>query len=402
MGEPADLDDLDAFRLATRAWLQDNCPPAMRMAGPEDEDVWGGSRGVFKHPDSKPWFDAMVARGWTAPTWPVEYGGAGLGTAEARVLDDELKAMGCRIPLKSLGIWLLGPALLEFGSDEQKARFLPGIASGETRWCQGYSEPGAGSDLAGLQTKCVRDGDHYVVDGQKVWTSHADKADWCFCLVRTDPNAPKRDGISFLLLDMTTPGVSVRPIELISGASPFCETFLEGVRVPVENRIGEENRGWTVAKTVLVHERTLISKLRDRAPEQTESLEDIARRHLGTDSRGRIADPIMRDRITQANMDFECNRLLLKRIQDGREAGKAPGAEALTLKLYGTELAQRIKVLKVELLGYDGLGWEEGGFAAGDVKLTREWLRSRANTIEGGSSEIQRNILAKRGLGLPD
>jgi len=374
----------------------------MRVPGPEDEDVWGGSRGIFKHPDSRAWYDAMVERGWTAPTWPVEYGGAGLGTAEARVLDEELKAMGCRIPLKSLGIWLLGPALLEFGSDEQKARFLPGIARGETRWCQGYSEPGAGSDLAGLSTKCVRDGDHYVVDGQKVWTSHADKADWCFCLVRTDPDAPKRNGISFLLFDMTTPGVSVRPIELISGASPFCETFLEDVRVPVANLIGEENRGWTVAKTVLVHERTLISKLRDRAPEQTESLEDLARRHVGADDDGRITDAILRDRITQANMDFECNRLLLRRIQDVREAGGTPGAEALTLKLYGTELAQRIKALKVELLGHDGLGWEPQGFSEGHVKLTREWLRSRANTIEGGSSEIQRNILAKRGLGLPD
>ena len=201
---------------------------------------------------------------------------------------------------------------------------------------------------------------------------------------------------------MRSPGVSVRPIELISGASPFCETFLEDVRVPAANRIGPENKGWTVAKTVLVHERTLISKLRDRQPEQTDSLEDLARRHIGTTDDGRIADPVMRDRITQANMDFECNRLLLRRIQDVREAGGTPGAEALTLKLYGTELAQRIKALKIEILGNEGLGWTDAGFEQADLKLTREWLRSRANTIEGGSSEIQRNILAKRGLGLPD
>ena len=178
-------EQLSKFRSETRAWLEDNCPASMRAPGPEDEDVWGGARGTFKHPDSKLWFDRMVAKGWTAPDWPVAYGGAGLDQARARVLDEELKAMGCRIPLKSLGIWLLGPALLEFGSDEQKARFLPGIARGETRWCQGYSEPGAGSDLAGLQTRCVRHGDDYVVNGQKVWTSHADRADWCFCLVLT-------------------------------------------------------------------------------------------------------------------------------------------------------------------------------------------------------------------------
>jgi alkylation response protein AidB-like acyl-CoA dehydrogenase len=275
------------------------------------------------------------------------------------------------------------------------------MARGETRWCQGYSEPGAGSDLAGLQMRAVRDGDHYVLNGQKVWTSHADKADHCFCLVRTDPTAAKRNGISFVLFDMQTPGVTVRPITLISGASPFCEMFLDDVRVPIANRIGPEHGGWTVAKTVLGHERALISKMRDARPEQDESLPDLAKRHLGVIN-GRIADPILRDRIAQAEIDFECNRAMLKRAQAAAEAGLPPGPETLTFKLNGTEVSQRIKALKLQILGPQGLGWEGPGFDTDALQLTREWLRSRGNSIEGGSSEIQLNIIAKQVLRLPD
>jgi len=398
---PGSTESLDTFRAETRAWLLANCPASMRTQAAEADDVWGGRRAVFTQPDAQLWLQRMVERGWTAPSWPRRFGGADLDQQHERVLEEELKSLGCRVALKSLGIWLLGPALLEFGTEEQKQRFLPGMARGETRWCQGYSEPAAGSDLAGLQTRAVRDGDHYVINGQKVWTSHADKADYCFCLVRTDSDAAKRDGISFVLFDMQTPGVTVRPITLISGASPFCEMFLDDVRVPIANRIGPENGGWTVAKAVLGHERALISKMRDARPEQDESLPDIAKRHIGIVN-GRIADAVLRDRIAQAEIDFECNRAMLRRAQAAAEAGLAPGPETLTFKLNGTEVSQRIKALKLQMLGPQALGWEGPGFDSDALRLTREWLRSRGNSIEGGSSEIQLNIIAKQALGLPD
>jgi alkylation response protein AidB-like acyl-CoA dehydrogenase len=312
-----------------------------------------------------------------------------------------MRRIGARMPLKSFGIWMLGPVLLRYANEEQKRRFLPRIVRGEDRWCQGYSEPGAGSDLASLQTRAVIEGDHYVVDGQKVWTSHADKAGWMFCLVRTDPTAPKQDGISFLLVDMTSPGVSVRPIRLISGASPFCETFFEGVRVPRENLIGEPNRGWTIAKALLEHERAHISRLRDASGAVEEPLHAVALRYVGARD-GALADPALRDRITQANMDFLCNRLTLRRSAAAREAGRPPGPETSMFKLYATELNKRRRELLVLMAGFRGIGWDGDGFTTEELSRTRDWLRSRANSIEGGSSEIQLNIIAKRVLALPD
>jgi acyl-CoA dehydrogenase len=399
--------ELTAFRAEIRAWLEASCPPALRAPVRPGEEVWGGKRGTFPSDDARIWLERMVARGFVAPTWPREYGGAGLSTAEAHVLDSEMRALGCRRPLQSLGLWMLGPTLLEFGSDEQKRQHLPPIARGESRWCQGYSEPGAGSDLASLDTRAVRTGDgsehgaHYVVNGQKVWTSHADKADWMFCLVRTDPTAAKHDGISFLLVDMATPGIKVRPIPLISGSSPFCETFFDDVRVPVGNRVGKENAGWEIGKRLLQYERTIISTMRDSAAEEPESLEAQARRCLGDDG-GRIADPILRDRVVQTNIDFLCNRLTLERTREAAQAGHGPGAASSMFKYYGTELSKRRKELRVVLAGYQGLGWDGDGYAVEELALTRDWLRSRASSIEGGSSEIQLNIIAKRVLGLPD
>lgn len=384
------------FRAEIRAWLEASCPPSMRTrATPEDEEVWGGRRAQFKHPDSKLWFDRMVARGFTAPAWPREYGGAGLSAAEAQILHEELQRITARIALRSIGIWMLGPVLLQYGTEAQKREHLPALARGEIRWCQGYSEPGAGSDLASLSTRAVRDGDCYVVNGQKVWTSHADKADWMFCLVRTDPAAPKRNGISFLLIDMITPGITVKPIPLISGASPFCETFFDHVRVPVRNLVGRENAGWTIAKALLDHERAAISLLRDAATSAEEPLEEQARRSVGLAADGRLADPALRDRITQANMDFLCNQLTLRR------SAEQPGPETAIFKYYATELNKRRRELRVLIEGFRGLGWGDG-FTAGELQITRDWLRSRANSIEGGSSEIQLNIIAKRVLGLPD
>jgi alkylation response protein AidB-like acyl-CoA dehydrogenase len=393
--------DPATFRREIRAWLEANCPPSMRTPMPSGEEVWGGSRVTFPSDDAKRWFERAVAKGLTAPTWAVEYGGAGYTDAEAQVLAEEMRALGCRRPLQSLGLWMLGPTLLEYGSDEQKREHLPGIARGETRWCQGYSEPGAGSDLASLDARAVRDGDVYVVNGQKVWTSHADKADWMFCLVRTDPSAAKHDGISFLVVDMKTPGIKVRPILLISGHSPFCETFFDDVRVPVKNRVGRENGGWEIGKRLLQYERTIISNMRDAASEDGETLDAMAKRTVGVRD-GRIADPVLRDRVVQANLDFLCNRLTMQRTREAAQAGHGPGAASSMFKYYGTELSKRRKELRVVLAGTQGLGWDGDGYGADELQYTRDWLRSRASSIEGGTSEIQLNIIAKRVLGLPD
>jgi alkylation response protein AidB-like acyl-CoA dehydrogenase len=395
------MTDLDSFRVEVRQWLEKNCPPSMRTPAPEDEDVWGGRHPRFKHPDSKLWFDRMVAKGWTVPTWPKEYGGAGLSEAQNKVLQEEIKRLGCRWALKSFGIWMLGPVLLQFGTEAQKREHLPKIARGQIRWCQGYSEPGAGSDLASLQTSAILQGDHFVVNGQKIWTSHADKADWIFCLVRTDPNTKRHEGISFLLIDMANPGVSVRPIKLISGSSPFCETFFDDVRVPAENLVGNMNAGWVIAKTLLEHERAAISALRDAATEVEEALHDVAKRYLGVEN-GKLADASLRDQIARADMDFLSLRLTLARSAETIQAGKPAGPESSMFKLYSTELNKRRRELRVLAEGYQGLGWEGRAFTPGELQITRDWLRSRANSIEGGTSEIQLNIIAKRVLGLPD
>jgi len=382
------------FRVEIRAWLEANCPPSMRTPPRPGEEFWGGRKPKFPSDDARVWFERCVERGLTAPAWPRAYGGAGLSPDDARIFEEERRALGARPPLYSFGLWMLGPVLLELASEEQRREHLPAIARGETRWCQGYSEPGAGSDLASLATRAVRDGDHFVVDGAKVWTSHADHADAMFCLVRTDPDAPKHDGISFLLIDMTSPGITVRPIPLISGSSPFCETRFDGVRVPARNLVGREGGGWAIAKRLLEHERTIISIMRDQAVEETETLPAMLRRLGG--------DAAVRDRVIQAELDFLCNRLTIERTREATAAGRGPGPASSLFKLYGTELNQRRKELRVELAGYQGVGWEAPGFAADELQLTREWLRSRANTIEGGSSEIQLNIIAKRVLGLPD
>ncbi|MCC6648576.1 MAG: acyl-CoA dehydrogenase family protein [Polyangiaceae bacterium] len=396
------MSELDDFRAELRAWLLSHCPPSMRTPPGDGEEVWGGRRCVFPSEDARRWLLAANTRGLTAPTWPTEYGGGGMSREQAAVLAEELRALGCRPPLRSLGIWMLGPVLLRYGTEAQRRAFLPGIIRGETRWCQGYSEPGAGSDLASLSTRAVRDGDHYVVDGQKTWTSHADKADWMFCLVRTNPSAPKHQGISFVLIDMASPGITVRPIQLISGASPFCETFFEGVRVPVDQRVGDEDAGWEIGKYLLSHERSNISLSRDAQSSVEEPLAAQARRYEGGAPGEPLRDASLRDRITQVDLDFLCNKLALRRAAEEAAAGRPAGSEASMFKLVGTEVNKRRRELKVALRGFAGLGWEGEGYLDDELTTTREWLRSRANSIEGGSSEVQLNILAKRVLGLPD
>lgn len=395
---------LDKFRAETRAWLAANCPPSMRTSPTgEDETVWGGRNAEFPNPEAKLWLDAMGSKGWTCPTWPAEYGGGGLTHEENRVLQEELRAINARSPLTSFGISMLGPVLLEYGTEEQKQEHIPKIVRGEIRWCQGYSEPGSGSDLASLQTRAVLDGDDYIVNGSKVWTSYANFADWIFCLVRTDPEAPKHNGISFLLFDMTTPGVSTKPIKLISGASPFCETFFDDVRVPRKNLMGNVNEGWTIAKKLLQHERNMISGMGmgGGTSDPAQSMENLARRYLG-ERDGRIADPAVRENLAQHQMDGRAFGLTLARsTAETRSSGNASPASSM-FKLYGTEQNKKRYELLLQIMGSQALGWEGEAFSGREIATTREWLRSKANSIEGGTSEVQLNVIAKRVLGLPD
>jgi len=383
---------IEAFRAEARAWLEANCPGEMRTPVRSEEDYcWGGRNASFQSDPQRLWLQRMGERGWTVPTWPREYGGGGLSPAEAAVLQQEMRALGCRMALWSFGIWMLGPALLKFGNEVQKREHLPKIARGEIRWCQGYSEPNAGSDLASLATRAEDMGDHYRVNGQKIWTSYADKADWIFCLVRTDSAAKKHTGISFVLFDMASPGVSTRPITLISGKSPFCETFFDDVRVEKHNLVGQPGGGWDVAKYLLTHEREMIGAIGDRS--QSQPLGAMAAQSLGRDALGRLDDPYLRARIAEFEVDEAAFRALMQRFGEQARARQAHGAFSSALKHYGAELNKRRQELIMSALGSDGLEWQ--GSAA------RDWLRSKANSIEGGTSEVQLNVIAKRILELP-
>ena len=392
------MTELDDFRAETRAWLEANCPPEVRRpVQSEDEAIWGGRNAVFKTPGHRLWLERMGAKGWTAPEWPVDYGGGGLSREQAKVLREELTRIDAQPALNSFGVWMLGPALLQFGTEEQKTRFLPEIVRGEIRWCQGYSEPGAGSDLASLQTRAEDRGDHWIVNGQKVWTSYADKADWIFCLVRTDPEAPKHLGISFVLFDMATPGVTTRPITLISGKSPFCETFFDDVRVEKENLIGTLNRGWDVAKALLAHERTMIGAMGEIGGGRP--LGQVATDSLGLGDDGRLDEPMLRARIAELEVDAAAFRLSMERTGDQVKAGQAHPAIASMLKYYGSELNKRRHELLMAAGGADALEWESDRSRHGSS--ARDWLRTKANSIEGGTSEVQLNIIAKHLLQLP-
>jgi acyl-CoA dehydrogenase len=394
--------DLEKFRAETHTWLVDHAPPyAYRPVESFDELCWGGKKFVYSEPGMKEWLDARAERGWTAPTWPSKYGGGGLDRHEAKVLGEEMSKLRLRPPLIGFGLNMIGPLLLQENVESLCREHIPRIVRGEVRWCQGYSEPGSGSDLASLRTRAIRDGDHFVLNGQKVWTSYADQADWMFILVRTNTDAPKHSGITFLLMDMESPGVSVRPIKLISGKSPFCETFLQDVRVPRSNVVGEIDDGWRIAKALLGHERTMIAGMgTDRT--HGDSVVDLARKYIDG-SEERISDPVVRDRITQLEMDRRAFQLTMARSRDSMKAGHKPGPETSFFKLYGTELNMRRRELMMQIAGPQALGWEEGeGFEDDEIQLARDWLRSRGNSIEGGTSEIQLNIIAKRVLALPD
>jgi acyl-CoA dehydrogenase len=383
--------ELDTFRAETRAWLEANCPPEMREPMRDESDAcWGGRNPTFKNEAQRRWLQVMAERGWTVPDWPKEYGGGGLSPAETKVLRQEMARIGARSPLTSFGISMLGPALLKYGTEAQKKRFLTEIARGEIRWCQGYSEPGAGSDLAGLQTSAEDRGDHFLVNGQKVWTSYADQADWIFCLVRTSKES-KQGGISFLLFDMASPGVSTKPILLISGYSPFCETFFDNVEVPKDQLVGELNKGWDVAKYLLGHEREMISGM---------GLGGSGSESLGAVLGGALAeDPLLRADVARFDVDAMAFRAMSERFIDELKAGRAHPAQPSMMKYAGTELNKRRHELVMAAGGADALEWESERSNGG--KAAREWLRTKANSIEGGTSEIQLNIVAKRILALP-
>jgi alkylation response protein AidB-like acyl-CoA dehydrogenase len=391
------MSDLELFRVKTRAWLEENCPESMREPyRGEGDQVWGGRNAEYKHPDQKVWLDRMAAKGWTTPTWPKEYGGGGLDPKQARILAQEMQRLKCRRPLDSFGISMLGPALLSYANEDIKREHMPKIIKGEIRWCQGYSEPGAGSDLASLQTKAEDCGDHYLVNGSKIWTSYADKADWIFCLVRTDNTGTKHQGISFLLIDMDDPGVTVKPIKLISGRSPFCETFLDNVKVPKSNLVGEEGNGWTIAKFLLTHERAMISGFGSASGRK--KLSEQALEQMGA-TNGQLSDPVMRTDITRYEIDSMAFAATMTRVGDEAKSGQGLGAASSIFKYYGTELNKRRNELNIAVNGERALGWE--GEEYGNGAAPRAWLRSKGNSIEGGTSEVQLNIIAKRVLGLP-
>jgi len=394
---------LEAFRAEVREWLEANYPAELRQADArtDPEAIWGGRAFLGSEDPQIVWMRRVAEKGWTAPTWPAAYGGGGLSPDQARVIEQELARGRYRPPLSSFGLWMLGPVLLEYANEAQKKRFLPDIVHGRTRWCQGYSEPGAGSDLASLQTKCEDKGDHWLINGSKIWTSYANHADWIFCLVRTD-FTKKHEGISFVLFDMTTPGVETRPILLISGSSPFCETFFTDVKVPKEQMVGVPGKGWDIAKRLLQYERQNISATGFGADRSAgPSLADIAKKYVGTKD-GIMADGDLRSRITKLMMYEQAFMLTIQRNTEMAKAGADVGPGTSIIKYAAAKMNQTKTELQVEAMGYQGLGWEGEGFRPGEVMSTRAMLRAKGNSIEGGTSEVNLNVVAKRVLGLRD
>ncbi len=389
--------ELEPFRQEARAWLEANFPKSLKGRGAalgEDAKIEG---------DLKKWHDAMAEKGWGAPTWPKQYGGGGLTRPQELVLKQEMARAGAFNPIQSgLGISMVGPTILDYGTEEQKMAHLPPMARGEKRWCVGYSEPGAGSDLASVQTKCEDKGDHWEINGSKIWTSGADKADWCGALVRTNPNVPKHDGISFVLINMRQPGVEARPIKLMAGASPFCETFFVKARAEKNAVLGELNKGWTVGKRLLQHERSGQTGGAQPGAGRQASIQDVAKKYVGVDGKGRLSDADLRSRLATHMMGAKAHNLTLARVQAEAKGNMDPSNAASGLKNSATVVAQTRSELTIEIMGNRGQGWEGAGFTSEELQSVRGWLSGKAMSIYGGSQEIQNNIISKRILGLPD
>jgi alkylation response protein AidB-like acyl-CoA dehydrogenase len=387
------VDTLEAFRAEARDWLEANVPASLR--GNPDIVSEAFMAGEKPTGDFDLWRRRMGEKGWGAPTWPKAYGGGGLSPAEARVLAQEMAALGVGNPIIGMGTSMFGPTLLEYGTEDQKQRHIPSIVRGELRWCQGYSEPGAGSDLAALQTKLEDAGDHWVVNGQKIWTSGAQWADWCFCLVRTD-TSKKHEGISFVLIRMRQPGVETRPIKLIAGNSPFCETFFTDARVEKNDMIGPLNGGWTIGKRLLQHERG--GQGGNRMISGGPTLPELMASHWGKSEGGEDA----RTRIVANLVDARAHQLTVERAANEARGNQNPSATTSIMKNSVTRIAQEKAELTLELMGAQGLGWVGDEFAPDELWAVRNWLSGKAYTIYGGSFEIQNNIISKRILGLPD
>jgi acyl-CoA dehydrogenase len=386
--------ELENFRIETRDWLLNNCPESMRMIPDGEEDkCWGGKKWKFKNSDQKIWFKKMSDKGWTVPDWPKKYGGGGLTNSENIILQEEMVKINARPALESFGIWMLGPALLKYGTEEQKMKHLPNIAKGKIRWAQGYSEPNSGSDLASISTKCLNKGDYYEINGQKVWTSYADEADWIFALVRTNTDGPKHQGISFILIDMDQAGVSTKPIKLISGKSPFCETFFENARADKDNLIGKLNEGWEIAKYLLTHEREMIGGW---GIEMSKPINSIALNNFGVDENKKLSNSILRTDIARTEIDGLAFAAKMEEVHEHTKSGQSIGAMSSMLKYYGTELNKKRLELLIDSHGHDGLVWDH------EDEIASKWLRTKANSIEGGTSEIQLNIISKQILNLPN
>jgi len=394
------MQDIEQFRAETRHWLESNCPAAMRLPISPDEMVWSGSEVKFSSEDQRLWFERMRDRGWFAPGWPAACGGGGLSPKQARIVEEEMLRLGCRPPQFNLGVWMLGPVLLEIGTEAQKLEHLLPMMQGRMRWCQGFSEPNAGSDLASLKTSARIDANgDFIVNGSKIWTSYGDQADWMYALVRTDSSVRKQEGISFVLIDMKSPGISVKPIELISGKSSFCEVFFDEVRVPARQLVGPLNGGWTVAKKLLQHERAAMSKFSEGAAPSHDALA-VARPYL-FDETGALREPVWRDRLAGLLMDSQAFSLTHRRVMEEGMARMDVSGPASIMKLVQTEQEVAKYELLMQLMGQRGLSWEGEEFSRDEHDIGRLWLLAKTYTIAGGSSEVQLNIIAKRVLGLP-
>ena len=383
--------DLEAFRNQVRDFLANNLPDELRV----------GNRPDLPEALMQKWRDVLAGRGWFTPEWPVEYGGGGLGHEEAAALKSELRA--ARAPVEShTAVRLLGPTLLKFGTEEQKQQHLPGIAGNKVRWCQGFSEPGSGSDLASLQCRAELDGDEYVINGSKIWTSGADKAEWIFCLVRTDVDAPKHRGISLILFEMDQPGIEVTPLKLIDGSAHFCQVFFDNARARADQVVGPVNDGWRVAMTVLQHERTTSSSTHDEVKgEATETIVELVKRELGVRD-GVLADPALRERLAELQIDTRALDLTMRRAEDEARAGQAGRNIGAVGKFRFADMMKAEYDLAMDAAGSGALGWEGPGFEPVQLERTREWLFSRAHSIWGGTDEIQKNMIAKRVLDIPE
>jgi len=393
--------DLDGFRSEVSEWVQSNFPSALKSFDlGADSPSEKGVSGEFRA-----WRQALADNGWGTPTWPKEYGGAGLSDPEAKVIRQEIAKVGAFNPIPpmtGMGVTMVGPTILEYGTDEQKAKHLPGIASGEVRWCLGLSEPNAGSDLAALSTKAVDNGDAFILNGQKIWTSGAHISQWCGAVVRTDPKAKKRDGISFVMLPMDQKGVETRLIKLISGASPFCETFFNDARADKSDLLGDLNDGWSVVKRLLQHERQSQTSAPAAVKIDQEPLQEQAKRYVGTLEDGTLADPDLRLRVVENLMDAEAHKLTVSRITAEAKGQVKVSAAASILKNSMTRVAQTKAELTLEMMGNQGIGWEGEQFSEEELRSVRDWLMGKAMSIYGGSAEIQNNIISKNILGLPE